>query len=161
MSKTPLLLAVAVALLLVTPLAASGQSWSPTEQAVWDVVMDSWVEITKGNASWSDDFVHPNAVVWSDQDPMPRKISSVKKWDKIDFEASKTLVYEISPAAMVVQGSTAVAHYHFSLYTQSLVGTKAGDRRTVHGRCSDVLINDGGTWKFISWNCGQEPSDEN
>ncbi len=159
MPKTTLL--VAFALLLLTPLMASGQTWSPTEQAVWDVVMDSWVEITEGNASWSDDFVHPNAVVWSDQDPMPRKISSVKKWDKIDFEASKTLVYEISPAAMVVQGSTAVAHYHFSLYTQSLVGTKAGDRRTVHGRCSDVLINDGGTWKFISWNCGQEPSDEN
>ena len=92
---------------------------------------------------------------------MPRKISSVKKWDKFNFADSKTLVHEISPAAMVVQGSTAVAHYHFSLYTQSLVGTKAGDRRTVHGRCSDVLINDGGSWKFISWNCGQEPSDEN
>ena len=157
----PMLFAVAATLLLITPLPASGQSWSEREQAVWDVVMASWVEITKGNASWSDDFVHPRAVVWSDQDPMPRTIASVKKWDEHTFAESTTLTYEISPAAIVVEGSTAVAHYHFSLYTQILVGTRAGDNRTVHGRCSDILIDEGGTWKFIAWNCGQEPSEGN
>ena len=38
MSKTPLF--IAIALLLLTPVAASGQTWTGTEQDVWDVIMD-------------------------------------------------------------------------------------------------------------------------
>ena len=71
--------------------------------------MASWVEIAGGNASWSDDYVHPRAVVWSDQEPMPRTRAAVKKWDTHLFAETQTLTYEISRAGIVVEGGTAVA----------------------------------------------------
>ncbi len=84
------------------------------------------------------------------------KRPSVKQWDAYEFGNSKILAHEERLAAMVVQDNTAVAHYFYSLGTED----REGKRRTVHGRCTDILINEGGRWQFIGWNCSDLPSQE-
>jgi ketosteroid isomerase-like protein len=59
----------------------------------------------------------------------------------------------VSPAAIVVEGDTAVAHYYSSLGMED----EDGERETIHGRCTDILVADGTGWKFIAWRCGDEP----
>lgn len=154
MLKRSLLSAVVPLAILAAPVPALGQSWSQAQQEVWTVVVESWDAIVAKDLAWTDKWVHPNAVVWGDDDPMPRTRASVKKWDGYEFQNSTTLTHEQSPAGIVVQGSTAVAHYYYSLGTE----TASGERRAVHGRCTDVLIRESGRWQFIAWRCGDSPS---
>ena len=157
MPKASLRFAAMLIVLLVLPLAASAQSWSGAQQEVWKVVTDSWESIIQEDVGWSDQYVHPNAIVWGDQNPMPRTRDSVKRWDRYQFENASTLAHELSPTGIVVQGNTAVAHYYYSLGTEN----RKGERRTIHGRCTDVLTNEGGNWLFLAWNCGNESTGSN
>jgi len=58
----------------------------------------------------------------------------------------------LSPVGIVVEGSTAVAHYYFSQVTEN----KKGERKTIHGRYTDILILEDGKWLYIAWNGGQD-----
>ena len=150
------ILALIVASVTMVSTQAAAQSWSEAQTEVWTVVTDSWDAIVAKDVSWSDNYVHANAVVWGRENPMPRKRASVKKWDRYNFENATTKVAEFSPAAIVVEGGTAVAHYYYSLGTEN----HEGKRRTVHGRCTDILVRSDASWKFLAWNCGDEPSDD-
>ena len=143
-------LAIATSLLFVLPVSA--QTWTSAQQGVLDVVIDSWDAIADRDVNWTDDFVHENAVVWSDQEPMPQSRATVKQWDRLQYPYEDILTYTVSPAAIVVEGETAIVHYYYSL----LMEDRDGEQDTVHGRCSDILIGDDASWKFISWNCGDE-----
>jgi len=146
--------ALLVSLTLPPQLAA--QAWSADQQAAWSVIVESWDAIVAKDLDWTDKYVHPNAVVWGDDYPMPQTRASVKRWNRYGFQNSTTLVSEYSLAAMVVQGNTAVAHYYYSLGTED----SEGKPRTVHGRCTDILINEGGRWLFLAWRCGDTPTDD-
>ncbi|UCF68028.1 MAG: nuclear transport factor 2 family protein [Acidobacteriota bacterium] len=146
------LAALVVSLALPSQLPA--QEWSAEQQEVWSVIVESWDAIVAKDIDWTDTYVHPNAVVWGDDVPMPRNRSSVKKWERYSFQNSTTLVSEYSLAAMVVQSNTAVAHYYYSLGTEDAEGKP----KTVHGRCTDILIIEDGRWLFLAWRCGDMPS---
>lgn len=143
-------LAVLASCLVIFP--ASAQQWSSSQQDVLDVIVESWDAIADRDVNWTDDYVHENAIVWSDQKPMPLTRAQEKEWDRFDFPSEDVLLHTISPAAVVVEGDTAVAHYYYSLGTED----REGDRSTTHGRCTDILIMVDDSWKFISWNCGDE-----
>ncbi len=145
-----------VGFIALLPSPAEGQTWSSDQQEVWGVILESWEAITARDASWSDRYVHPNAVVWSMDYPMPRTRDDVKRWDGFNFPNETILNDEYNLAALVVEGSTAVAHYYYSTGAQDA----AGDRETTHGRCTDVLVRSEGTWKFIAWNCTDEKDDD-
>ena len=149
---TRILPAIATSAILTLPVSA--QTWTAAQQGVLDVVIDSWDAIAARDVNWTDRFVHENAVVWSDQNPMPLTRAQEKEWDRFEFPNEKMLTYTVSPAAIVVEGTTAIVHYYYSLGMED----REGERNIVHGRCSDILINDDGDWKFISWNCGDEES---
>ena len=139
---------------LALPAHLAAQEWSAEQQEVWNVIVESWDAIVAKDIDWTDTYVHRNAVVWGDDVPMPRTRDSVKKWERYSFQNSTTLVSEYSLAAMVVQNNTAVAHYYYSLGNEDAEGKP----RTVHGRCTDILINENGRWVFLAWRCGDMPS---
>ncbi len=145
-------LAFIASALLVLPVSA--QTWTSAQQGVLKVVTDSWDAIAARDVNWTDNFVHENAVVWSDQRPMPQSRASEKEWNRFEYPSEDVLAYEVSPAAIVVEGETAIVHYYFSLGVEDT----EGERNIVHGRCTDILIADGSSWKFIAWNCGNEES---
>jgi len=156
MPKRAFLFAFIVGFIALLPRQAEAQMWSSDQQEVWGVILESWEAITARDASWSDRYVHPNAAVWSMDYPMPRTRDDVKRWDGFNFPSETILTDEYNLAALVVEGSTAVAHYYYSTGTQDA----EGDRETTHGRCTDILIRSEGTWKFIAWNCTDEEKDD-
>ena len=156
MPKRALLFAVLVGLIASVPRPAQAQTWSADQQEVWGVILQSWEAITNRDTNWSTRYVHPNAVVWGNDYPMPRTRDEVKRWDTFNFPGETILNDEYNLAALVVEGSTAVAHYYYSTGVQD----REGDRETTHGRCTDILIRSEGTWKFIAWNCTDEEKDD-
>ena len=136
--------------------SANAQSWSKEQAEVWQVVLDSYKDIDAQDASWSERWVFPDAMVWGPDYPMPRSRDSVRRWDAYNFAGSKNHVAEYAPAAIVVHGSTAVAHYYYTNASED----REGKHETTHGRCTDVLAKDGQNWKFIAWHCGDEPNDD-
>ena len=72
------------------------------------------------------------------------------------MEDSTTLMQELSPFGIIVHGNTAVAHYVYSLTAED----KEGNRKTVHGRYTDVLVKDGENWVFLAWHGGDDPADD-
>lgn len=146
---------LALGLLAMLAGPVSAQTWDKAQTEVWEAVLGSYADIDSGNANWTDKWVLEDAMVWGGSNPMPRSRASSKKWDQYRFPNSTTKVSEYSPAAIVVHGSTAVAHYYYSNATES----KKGELDTSHGRCSDVLVKEKNKWRFIAWHCTDEPSD--
>lgn len=151
-------LAKVVGLILVlTAFSAAAKNWDEKQQEVWNVILSSYQDIDKRDANWSDKWVTADAMVWSNNTPMPRDRDSIKRWDTFQFSDGTTSnVSEYSPTAILVHGDTAVAHYYYSNGTTS----KEGKQSTTHGRCSDILVKEEQSWKFIAWNCADQPKKE-
>lgn len=132
---------------------AHAESWNKQQTEVWDVVLASYEDIDKRDNNWTDKWVTEDAIVWGNSTPMPRTRSAIKRWENFSLgDGTINNVAEYSPTAIVVHGDTAVAHYYYSNGTTS----KKGDQKITHGRCSDVLVKDKKSWKFVSWHCADE-----
>lgn len=151
MKKLNTLLVLTAFMLICT--IGYAQKWDAKQSEVWGVVLASYVDIDSGDANWSDKFVMKNAMVWGGTSPMPRGHDSIKRWDAYSMPQAKTLVSEYSPAAIVVHESTAVAHYYYSNGAKN----NEGKQKTTHGKCTDILVKDGKSWKFIAWSCTDMP----
>ncbi|MBT8137982.1 MAG: DUF4440 domain-containing protein [Gammaproteobacteria bacterium] len=147
-------IAALVCAMLITGVATA-QDWSKEQSAVWQVVIDSYKDIDARDANWSKKWVFADAMVWGSY-PMPRNRDSIQRWDKYNFSGGRNHVSEYSPTAIVVHGSTAVAHYYYSNATED----RKGEHETSHGKCTDILAKDGKSWKFIAWHCADAPGDD-
>ena len=128
---------------------SNAQEWNAAQTEVWNVVLASYADIENQDANWSTKWVTEDAMVWGGSYPMPRSRDAVQRWDSYQMPQSKTMISNYAPTAIVVHGSTAVAHYYFSSGDKN----KEGKHKTTHGRCSDVLAKDGDSWKFVAWHC--------
>ena len=145
---------IMVLIITVAVFNVNAMSWDKQQTEVWNTVLSSYKDIEKRDNNWTDKWVTEDAMVWGSSTPMPRDRSSVKRWEKFSFaDGSINNVAEYSPAAIVVHGNTAVAHYYYSNGTTS----KKGKQSVTHGRCSDVLVKGSKSWKFVAWNCSDEP----
>ena len=57
------------------------------------------------------------------------------------------------PVSIVVTGNLAVVHYRYTMARENY----RKEREMVSGRYTDILLKDGGSWKFISWSGGDDP----
>ena len=147
---------VGVACVMFFTVSVEAQTWSPEQREVWAVVEEAWQAEAAKDLTWVDRFVHPSARVWSNRYPMPRDHSSQRKWSRYRAENLTTLAHELNPVAIVVQGNTAVAHYYYS----EAMEDRKGDRKTEHGRYTDVLVREDGQWKFLAWSGGESSTDD-
>lgn len=146
---TKLLLVLTVAVAFTT----QAQQWDDKQAEVWDVVLNSYKDIENKDSNWTDKWVTEDAMVWGAGTPLPRSRDSVKIWEKFNFsDGSTNKVSDYSPAAIVIHDSTAVVHYYYS----NGVVLKNGEHKTVHGRCTDILVKDSKSWKFVGWHCSDE-----
>lgn len=140
--------------LCLLSVSAFAKGWDANQKEVWKVIEDSYTAIEKKDPTWTDKWVMSDAVVWGDSAPMPRSREEVKRWETImTDDGSKNLIANHSPTAIVVHKDTAVAHYYYSNATEN----KEGKRKVEHGRCTDVLVKENKSWKFLSWHCASEP----
>ena len=134
-----------------TPLAA--QTWNADQQALWKVEEMQWKMSAAKDASWIPLLVHPNMSAWSNDMPSPQSYASLVKWEKLQDAESTTLEHEIYPIAITITNNVGVVQYRYHSATENA----KKEHKAENGRWTDVLIKDGGTWKFITWAGGADP----
>ena len=142
-----------VSIVLLLPAAVAAQTWSADQAEVWATVTAQWEASSAKDSSWPERFLHPSHLGWSDTDPMPRNKAEFQEWDRYDSANQTTHVQDLSPVGIVVEGSTAVVHYYYSMAAED----REGKHKTTHGRWTDILVKQGGKWLFISWRGGRDP----
>ncbi|OVE78794.1 hypothetical protein BVY00_01950 [bacterium G20] len=152
MNRKQLISVFVASVISFTASSAISQEWSKEQLEVWKTVKAQWKASKAQDKTWTDTYLHPSFLGWNDDTPMPLNKSSVTRWQNYQLTISKTLVQELSPVGIVVEGSMAVVHYYFSTATENL----KGETKTIHGRYTDILIKDSGKWLFIAWRGGQD-----
>lgn len=83
---------------------------------------------------------------------MPLDKASTAKWTRFGIESGTTLIQELRPLAIVVEGNTAVAPYVYSEVTEDA----EGERESANGRYTDVLVRTDDGWRFLAWHGGSD-----
>ena len=139
---------LSLAAMIAISLSAQAQqpSWSEAQMDVWKVVEASWVDDAEETGKWPAEYVHDKYVTWGADSAGPVYKDASIKWSRFGDEANTTLIYEISPAAITVEGSTAVVHY----YATTVSENHKGDREREVVRIAETLVKSGNTWKFLA-----------
>ena len=151
-----LLLAAGALVAFLAP-TAEAQTWTPEQSEVWAFIEADWDAGMQKDLTRFEQNVHPSFQGWDNGNPAPRDRDSTLRWNRFGDETSTTLMQQLHPLAIIVEGNTAVAHY---LYSEASEDSE-GKRETTHGRYTDVLIRDGSGWKFIAWAGGEDSDDGN
>ena len=147
---------IVLCITLISSAQLFGQEWSEEQKEVLSIVEAQWKAGMEKDTTWPDKFLHENFLGWSNESPMPRDKSSIQEWDRYNSENSTTLLFELYPLGIAIQGNTAVVHYFYSLATES----KKDGRKTVDGKFTDILVNENGTWRFLAWQGGENPTND-
>ncbi len=126
--------------------AAQAPTWNAEQTAVWKVVSQSWADEAAQNGKWPGSYVDDHVISWSQENPMPSYKDSLIKWSRFNESQSKTIHYDISPAAIAIRGDTAVVNYVAINVSQR--GTEKPDRDV--NAIIETLVRDGNSWKFLS-----------
>lgn len=132
---------------------ASAQGWNAEQQEVWQVEEQQWKMAAAKDQSWIDSMVHPNVSYWETGQAMPQNRASLTRWFRYQSTTATTLEQELTPISIVVTGNVAVVNYYYSAAREN----QKKEREMVTGHYMDVLIKDGGRWKFIAWAGGDDP----
>ena len=135
--------AAAMVLLASAPLAA--QDWSQAQKDVWKNVEAYWALDAAGNTEAFLGYFHPDYAGWDLNRAVPGGKDTARKFLSHYHKTSKTLVYDLQPAAIRVHGNVAIVHYH---YTQ-IARDAAGKDKESSGRWSDILMKQGDKWVLI------------
>lgn len=156
MIRTHYFAALAATALMVCPATAyAAEGMSKDQSAVWSAVEAQWAATKAKDANWADRMLADGFYGWSNSLPAPRSKASEAAWTRFGMEEGTALMQELHPMQVVVSGNTAIAHYYYVQTNQS----KDGKRKQETGRWTDVLVRDGGGWKFIGWNGGADSED--
>jgi ketosteroid isomerase-like protein len=135
---------------------AGAQTWSDEQLEVWQTIKSEWEMSKSKDSDRLNRLLHEKFLGWGNADPAPRNRASVVMWDRFNNETNSTLVYELYPLGIVVHKDTAVAHYLYSMAVED----QEGERETESGRYTDILVKDGGQWKFLAWSGGITDSED-
>lgn len=133
--------------------AASAQTSSPEQQEVWKVEQQQWKMSAAKDDSWIETLLLPSLTFWETGAPMPRDKASLKQWSRYQNESVTVLEQELFPISTTITGNVAVVQYYYSLARENY----KKERESVTGHYTDVLVKDGGHWKFIAWVGGDDP----
>lgn len=147
-----LFLSFPIALALVAS-AASAQTWSTDQQDVWKVEDQQWKMAAAKDASWIDKMVYPSLSYWDTDQVAPQNKASLSRWNRYTSGNSTVLEQEIFPISMTITGNVAVAQYRYTVARENY----KKERETISGRYTDILMKDGGQWKFLAWAGGDDP----
>lgn len=141
-------LKVSLLALLAIAYSAHAQqpTWNDAQMEVWKIVDQSWVDDASETGKWPADYVHDKYVTWGAESGGPVYKDASIKWSRFGDENNDTLIYEISPAAITVEGDTAVVNYYATTVTKNAENKQ--ERSVV--RISEVLVKNGKKWKFLA-----------
>jgi hypothetical protein len=151
-SRLLALVATAAALISFSG-AVSAQAWTPEQQEVWKVEEQQWKMSAAKDLGWIDAMVHPNISYWETGQAMPQNAASLARWNRYSNANGTVLEQELFPISITITGNVAVVHYYYQVAREDL----KKERTMTTGRYTDVLIKDGGKWRFLTWTGGDDP----
>jgi hypothetical protein len=125
---------------------AGAQTWSTEQQEVWQFEQTQWKMAAAKDLSWVDTMVHPNLSFWETEQHSPQDKASLERWNRFNNASNTVLEQELFPVAITITGNLAVVHYRYTMARENY----KKEREMVTGRYTDILLKDGGSWKFIS-----------
>lgn len=125
---------------------AQQPTWNDSQMEIWSIVEQSWVDDAEENGNWPANYVHDKYVAWAANSGGPLYKDASIKWSRFGDKDTDTLIYEISPAAITVEGSTAVVNYYATTVTK--MADDSRERSVI--RISEVLVKDGSKWVFLA-----------
>jgi ketosteroid isomerase-like protein len=146
---TALLLAASLSL----PLGANAQEWSAQQKEIWKNVEAYWALDAAGDTPGFLAYFHADYRGWGYDSAIPGSKERAKKFLTHMHKASKTLVYDVQPLSVSVQGNVAFAHY---VYTRLYKDSEGKEKREA-GRWTDILLKDGNKWVLIGDHGGEFP----
>jgi hypothetical protein len=132
---------------------AAAQNWNAEQQEIWNFELQQWKMSAAEDLSWMESMVHPNISYWETGAPMPQDLAALNRWNRYSAANSATLEQGLTPISIVITGNVAVVNYYYQVAREDHDKT----REMVTGHYMDVLIKDGGRWKFIAWAGGDDP----
>jgi hypothetical protein len=125
---------------------AQQPGWNAEQSEVWALIEQSWVDDVAENGKWPADYLLDNYVAWGEGTAAPRYKDAMIKWTRFGYAGNETLMYEVSPAAIVIQKDTAVVHYNVT----SVIKDSSGKQSQSVGRITEVLVRNGKSWKWLA-----------
>ncbi len=134
-------------------LRASTPELSPQQKEVWSNVETYWKHDQAGETTAFMAYFHADYQGWGYDNALPGSKQRATKFITHSHQTSKTLVYDLQPLTVRVQGNIAYAHY---LFTRVFKDAEGKQKREV-GRWTDILMKDGNKWVLIADHGGEFP----
>jgi hypothetical protein len=90
------------------------QTWSAEQLEVWAFVRADWDASMQKDPGRVERNLHASFQGWANDLPAPRDREWTARWNRYGDENSTTLMQQLTPLAIIVEGNTAVAHYLYS-----------------------------------------------
>ena len=132
---------------------AGGEEWSSQQKEVWKNVETYWRLDAAGDTQAFLTYFHADYQGWNYGNVLPGSKERATKFITHDHQTSKTLVHDLQPVTVRVNGNIAYAHY---LYTR-VVKDVEGKQKREAGRWTDILMKDGNKWVMIADHGGEFP----
>ncbi len=146
-------LVASLAMIVVLPLSASAQTWSPEQQEVWRAVQGCWAHFANENLDAALACHHKDFSGWLYGEPVPRDLNTTRTMVPYFFETRNTRAYELRPIAIRVHGNVAVIHYFYTEIQQLADGSENIEQ----GRWTDIMLKQDGKWVWIADHGGPRP----
>jgi ketosteroid isomerase-like protein len=124
---------------------ASAQEWSAAQKEVWKSVETYWELGAKGDLDGIMSYFADDYLGWSTSSAMPATKADVRKWTAHDFETNKTVLQTLKPVGIAIHGDVAFVHYYFTVLQKNA----KGEEKTIQGRWTDILKEQGNRWVLI------------
>ncbi len=141
--------------MLLSSTSLFAQEWSAAQKDVWKNVEAYWALYAQGDLEGFMAYFHPDYRGWDYQDALPGTKATGRKFLDYFMKTTKTLVYDITPAAIQIYGNVAFVHYYYTTIEKELE-SKA---KTISGRWTDILMKQGDKWVMIGDHGGQTSKD--
>ena len=139
--RTLLVLAVAVFFL---PRPAQSQDLTRAQQEVWDVEVACWEAIATPDIM---PCFHEDFVGWGAGQTVTTNKEQRRASFTYQFGITENLYTQVVPVDIIVRGNMAVVIYVANFITRNRA---SGEEVNVTERWTDIMINDGGRWSWIS-----------
>ena len=132
------------ALALFLPNTARSQDLTPAQQEIWDIEVACWE--AKTSAEYMPCF-HEDFVGWG----LGSTVTTTKAQRALAFtyrfETEELVFLQLIPVDIIIHGNMAVVMYVANFTTKNRA---SGEEQNVTHRWTDIFVNDGDRWAWIS-----------
>jgi ketosteroid isomerase-like protein len=152
--KKPVLIALLALLVAALPTKSqAGDRWSAEQKDLWSAIESCTKLAVEKNASGVVDCYHSDFSGWLYSDPVPRGKAYQETIGKYLINVETVMAWELRPIDIKVYGNVGFAHY----FLVFVVKDAEGKHRVDTARWTDIMLKEGGKWRWIGDHGGAKP----